>query len=56
MLNKDLEMTLNKAFLQAKEARHEFMTVEHLLLALLENPAAQQAYTRVEQICPKAKT
>ena len=43
MLNKDLEMTLNKAFLQAKEARHEFMTVEHLLLALLENPAAQQA-------------
>ncbi len=43
MLNKDLEVTLNKAFLQAKDARHEFMTVEHLLLALLENPAAQQA-------------
>ena len=43
MLNKDLEMTFNTAFLQAKEARHEFMTFEHLLLALLENPAAQQA-------------
>ena len=43
MLNKDLEVTLNKAFIRAKEARHEFMTVEHLLLSLLENPSAQQA-------------
>ncbi len=40
MLNKDLEISLNLAFRQAKESRHEFMTVEHLLLALLDNPAA----------------
>ena len=40
MLNKDLEISLNLAFRQAKESRHEFMTVEHLLLALLDNPSA----------------
>ena len=40
MLNKELEFTLNLAFKDAKERRHEFMTVEHLLLALLDNPSA----------------
>lgn len=40
MLNKELEFTLNLAFKDAKEKRHEFMTVEHLLLSLLDNPAA----------------
>ncbi len=40
MLNKELEFTLNLAFKEAKEKRHEFMTVEHLLLSLLDNPAA----------------
>ncbi|MGL5948404.1 MAG: ATP-dependent Clp protease ATP-binding subunit ClpA [Aeromonas sp.] len=43
MLNKELELTLNAAFKFAREARHEFMTVEHLLLALLENSAASEA-------------
>ncbi|SDI77997.1 ATP-dependent Clp protease ATP-binding subunit ClpA [Ferrimonas sediminum] len=43
MLNKDLELTLNNAFQRAKSSRHEFMTVEHLLLALLDNPAAKEA-------------
>ncbi|WP_028115265.1 ATP-dependent Clp protease ATP-binding subunit ClpA [Ferrimonas senticii] len=43
MLNKDLEVTLNNAFQQARRNRHEFMTVEHLLLALLDNPSAQEA-------------
>ena len=43
MLNKDLEVTLNLAFQQARDARHEYMTVEHLLLALIDNPAAQEA-------------
>ncbi|WNC70293.1 ATP-dependent Clp protease ATP-binding subunit ClpA [Thalassotalea nanhaiensis] len=43
MLNKDLEISLNLAFRQAKDSRHEFMTVEHLLLALLENPEAVDA-------------
>jgi ATP-dependent Clp protease ATP-binding subunit ClpA len=43
MLNKDLEISLNLAFRQAKDSRHEFMTVEHLLLALLDNPASIEA-------------
>lgn len=40
MLSKDVEITLNDAFKGAREQRHEFMTVEHLLLALLDNPSA----------------
>ncbi|WP_414429874.1 ATP-dependent Clp protease ATP-binding subunit ClpA [Alcanivorax sp. IL3] len=40
MLSKELEMTLNEAFRHARSHRHEFMTVEHLLLALLDNEAA----------------
>lgn len=40
MLSKELEFTLSQAFKQARESHHEFMTVEHLLLALLDNPAA----------------
>jgi ATP-dependent Clp protease ATP-binding subunit ClpA len=43
MLNKDLEQTLNEAFVYARQNRHEFMTVEHLLLMLLDNAAAQEA-------------
>ncbi len=37
MLSKELELTLNLAFKSARDKRHEFMTVEHLLLALLDN-------------------
>ncbi len=40
MLSKDLETTLNLAFKNARERRHEFLTVEHLLLALLDNEIA----------------
>ncbi len=40
ILSKELEFTLNHAFTQARERKHEFMTVEHLLLALLENSSA----------------
>lgn len=40
MLNRELEVTLNLAFKDARAKRHEFMTVEHLLLALLDNEAA----------------
>jgi len=40
MLDKELEQTLNDAFRQARNQRHEFMTVEHLLLALLDNQSA----------------
>lgn len=43
MLNQELEFSLNMAFARAREHRHEFMTVEHLLLALLSNPSAREA-------------
>src|SRR5690554_2068550 len=42
MLSKDLETTLNTAFTNARRKRHEFVTVEHLLLALLDDAAARQ--------------
>ena len=40
MLSKELEVTLNNAFKNAHDKRHEFITVEHLLLALLDNASA----------------
>lgn len=40
MLDKELEYTLNLAFKEARNKRHEFVTVEHLLLALLDNSSA----------------
>ncbi|SGZ06972.1 ATP-dependent Clp protease, ATP-binding subunit ClpA [Moritella viscosa] len=43
MLSKDLEVTLNEAFKTARENRHEFMTVEHLLVSLLSNKSACEA-------------
>jgi ATP-dependent Clp protease ATP-binding subunit ClpA len=41
MFSKDLEQTIGQCYKRAREARHEFMTVEHLLLALLDNASAQ---------------
>ncbi len=40
MLSKELEFTLNRAFKEAREKHHEYMTVEHMLLSLLDNPTA----------------
>ncbi|MEC8212719.1 MAG: ATP-dependent Clp protease ATP-binding subunit ClpA [Pseudomonadota bacterium] len=40
MLSRELEVTLNLAFKNAREKKHEFMTVEHLLLALLDDASA----------------
>lgn len=42
MLSKELENTLNETFRTARARRHEFITVEHLLLALLDDPTAVQ--------------
>src|SRR5690554_1850635 len=42
MLNRELEDTLSVAFRSARDKRHEFMTVEHLLLALLDNRQAAE--------------
>ncbi|MDE2406458.1 MAG: ATP-dependent Clp protease ATP-binding subunit ClpA [Xanthomonadaceae bacterium] len=41
MFSKDLEQTIGQCYKRTREARYEFMTVEHLLLALLDNPAAE---------------
>ncbi|MCC6596851.1 MAG: hypothetical protein IT477_10125, partial [Rhodanobacteraceae bacterium] len=40
MFSKDLEVTIGQCYKDAREQRHEFMTVEHLLLALLDNASA----------------
>ena len=42
MFSKDLELTISQSYKEARAKRHEFMTVEHLLLALIENPSAAQ--------------
>jgi ATP-dependent Clp protease ATP-binding subunit ClpA len=42
MLDKELEQTLNQAFRDARNNNHEFMTVEHLLLALLDNNVSKE--------------
>ncbi len=42
MLSAELENCLNAAFAQAREARHEFLTVEHLLLAILDAPRVRE--------------
>lgn len=43
MLSQDLEVCLHLAFMEARQKRHEYLSVEHLLLALLDNPSAAQA-------------
>ena len=42
MLSKELEFTLNQAFKSAREKQHEFMTIEHLLLALIDDEDGAQ--------------
>jgi ATP-dependent Clp protease ATP-binding subunit ClpA len=40
MIAQELEVTLHMAFMDARQKRHEFISVEHLLLAMLDNPSA----------------
>ena len=42
MIARELEVSLHMAFVEARQKRHEFITVEHLLLALLDNPSAAE--------------
>jgi len=42
VLSSELEGCLNGAFAQAREARHEFLTVEHLLLAIIDAPRVRE--------------
>ncbi|MEZ5435354.1 MAG: Clp protease N-terminal domain-containing protein [Pseudomonadales bacterium] len=55
MLSKDLEVTLNRAYKDARSKRHEFMTVEHLLLALLDNDAATAVLRACSADCNKLR-
>ncbi|HEY7986891.1 MAG TPA: Clp protease N-terminal domain-containing protein, partial [Methylophilaceae bacterium] len=42
MIAQELEVSLHIAFMEARQQRHELITVEHLLLAMLDNPTASQ--------------
>src|SRR5690606_24694029 len=55
MLSRDLELTLSAAFNNAREKRHEFMTVEHLLLALLDNDVALDVLDNVGADVPRLR-
>jgi len=48
VISQELEVTLHMAFVDARSARHEFITVEHLLLVLLDNAAAREVLTACE--------
>ncbi|SHE34196.1 ATP-dependent Clp protease ATP-binding subunit ClpA [Thermomonas hydrothermalis] len=55
MFSKDLEHTIGQCYKRAREARHEFMTVEHLLLALLDNPSAEAVLRAVGADIPRLR-
>lgn len=59
MISQELEVTLHMAFVDARSARHEFITVEHLLLVLLDNAAAREVLTAcdadIEQLRSKLR-
>jgi len=54
MIAQELEVSLHMAFVDARQKRHEFITVEHLLLALLDNPSATEVLracgARIEEL------
>ena len=47
MIAQELEVSLHMAFVEARQKRHEFITVEHLLLALLDNPVGGRSAARL---------
>src|SRR5918993_1548132 len=55
MFSKDLDQTIGQCYKRAREARHEFMTVEHLLLALLDNPSAEAVLKAIGADFPRLK-
>ena len=48
MIAQDLEVTLHLAFVEARKARHEDLTLEHLLYALLDNPTVIELLNAVD--------
>ena len=55
MFSKDLEHTIGLCYKRAREARHEYMTVEHLLLALLDNPSAEAVLKATSADIPRLR-
>ncbi|MCH8249733.1 MAG: ATP-dependent Clp protease ATP-binding subunit ClpA [Proteobacteria bacterium] len=55
MLSTELEFCLNEAFQRARDHRHEFMTVEHLLLALLDIPAVHEILRSCDSNIPELR-
>ncbi len=55
MFSKDLEHSIGQCYKRAREARHEFMTVEHLMLALLDNPSAESVLKAVGADFPRLR-
>ena len=55
MLSSELEFCLNEAFQRARDYRHEFMTVEHLLLALLDIPAVNEILKACDSNLPELR-
>ncbi len=55
MFSKDLEQSIGQCYKRARDARHEFMTVEHLLLALLDNTSAEAVLKAVGADFPRLR-
>jgi ATP-dependent Clp protease ATP-binding subunit ClpA len=55
MFSKDLEHSIGQCYKRARDARHEFMTVEHLVLALLDNPSAETVLKAVNADIPRLR-
>jgi ATP-dependent Clp protease ATP-binding subunit ClpA len=55
MFSKDLEHSIGQCYKRARDARHEFMTVEHLVLALLDNVSAEAVLKAVNADIPRLR-
>ncbi|HSD16155.1 MAG TPA: ATP-dependent Clp protease ATP-binding subunit ClpA [Thermomonas sp.] len=55
MFSKDLEHSIGQCYKRARDARHEFMTVEHLVLALIDNPSAEAVLKAVNADIPRLR-
>ena len=56
MIAQELEVSLHMAFMDARQKRHELITVEHLLLAMLDNPSASEVLKACGANLDKLKT
>ena len=56
MISQELEVSLHMAFMDARQKRHELITVEHLLLAMIDNPSASEVLTACGAKVEKLRT